>query len=106
MLRAPGMMLTQAASRASTRRRAICSASCGEAHVQNTTILSVIIEIARTKLATRCYHDFPGRFMRLSLKKVGFALALLLTVSYAFFTLRGPQGIPGLTQKRKQIQEM
>jgi cell division protein FtsB len=27
-------------------------------------------------------------------------------VSYAFFTLRGPQGIPGLTQKRKLIQEM
>ena len=44
--------------------------------------------------------------MRLSLAKIGFAFALLLTVGYAFFTLRGPQGIPGLSEKRRQIQEM
>ncbi len=44
--------------------------------------------------------------MQFSVAKIGLALALLLTVGYAFFTLRGPQGIPGLAEKRRQIQEL
>ncbi|HWQ53882.1 MAG TPA: septum formation initiator family protein [Bryobacteraceae bacterium] len=44
--------------------------------------------------------------MRPSLTKIGYALAILLTVGYAFFTLRGPQGIPALADKRRQIQEL
>lgn len=44
--------------------------------------------------------------MKRSLTKLGYAAALLLAVGYAFFTLRGPQGIPALAEKRRQIQEM
>ena len=40
----------------------------------------------------------PARF--------AYILAVLLVVSYAFFTLRGPRGIPGLVAKRHQIEEM
>ena len=28
-----------------------------------------------------------------------------MVISYAFFTLRGPRGIPGLIEKQRQIQE-
>ena len=34
------------------------------------------------------------------------AAALLLIAGYAFVALRGPQGIPGLLDKRHQIQEL
>lgn len=44
--------------------------------------------------------------MRPSLMKIGYAIAILLAVGYAFFTLRGPQGIPALAEKRRQIQEL
>lgn len=44
--------------------------------------------------------------MRTSLTKVACAIAILLAAGYAFFTLRGPQGIPGLTEKRRQVQEL
>lgn len=44
--------------------------------------------------------------MKRSLIKLGYAAALLLVVGYAFFTLRGPQGIPALAEKRRTIQEM
>ncbi len=44
--------------------------------------------------------------MKRSLIKLGYAAALLVAVSYAFFALRGPQGIPALAEKRRQIQEM
>lgn len=44
--------------------------------------------------------------MRPSLTKIGYALAILLAVGYAFFTLRGPQGIPALAEKRRQIQQL
>lgn len=44
--------------------------------------------------------------MRPSLTKIAYAIAILLAVGYAFFTLRGPQGIPGLAEKRRQIQDL
>jgi len=33
-------------------------------------------------------------------------MVLLAVVSYAFFTLRGPKGIPALLLKQRQIEEM
>jgi len=35
--------------------------------------------------------------------KFGYVLAVLVAASYAFVTLRGPQGIPALMEKQKQI---
>ena len=35
--------------------------------------------------------------------KFGYLLAVLVAASYAFMTLRGPQGIPALKEKQKQI---
>ena len=42
--------------------------------------------------------------MRSSVAKVGYAVAVLVAAGYALVTLRGPQGIPALVQKQKQIQ--
>lgn len=42
--------------------------------------------------------------MRSSVAKVCYATAVLVAASYAFVTLHGPQGIPALIQKQKQIQ--
>jgi cell division protein FtsB len=44
--------------------------------------------------------------MRPSLAKIGYAIAILLVAGYAFITLRGPQGVPALAEKRRQIQEL
>lgn len=44
--------------------------------------------------------------MKRSLMKFSYAIALLLAVSYAFVTLRGPQGVPALAEKRREIQEL
>ena len=44
--------------------------------------------------------------MRSSVAKVGYAVAVLVAASYAFLTLRGPQGIPALIQKQKQIRTL
>jgi cell division protein FtsB len=38
------------------------------------------------------------------LAKIGFALAILFAAGYAFVTLRGPQGLSGLAEKRREIQ--
>jgi cell division protein FtsB len=35
--------------------------------------------------------------------KFGYLLAVLVAAGYAFVTLRGPQGIPALQEKQKQI---
>jgi cell division protein FtsB len=32
-------------------------------------------------------------------------MVFLMVTSYAFFTLRGPKGIPGLLERQRQIQE-
>jgi cell division protein FtsB len=44
--------------------------------------------------------------MKPSLAKIGSAVAILLVVGYAFFALRGPQGVPALLEKRRQIQQL
>ena len=49
---------------------------------------------------------FRAYYMRPSLTIAGIAVVVLVTVGYAFFTLRGPQGIPALAEKRHQIQEL
>ena len=35
-----------------------------------------------------------------------YVLAFLVVVSYAFFALRGPKGVSGLFEKRRQIEEL
>jgi cell division protein FtsB len=44
--------------------------------------------------------------MKVSLTRFGYLIAFLMVVSYAFFTLRGPKGIPALLQKQHQIEEI
>jgi cell division protein FtsB len=44
--------------------------------------------------------------MKSLIARVACAIAVLLIASYAFFALRGPQGIPGLFEKRRQIHEL
>jgi cell division protein FtsB len=44
--------------------------------------------------------------MTRSVSKIGYLAAILIAATYAFFTLRGPQGIPALMQKRMAIREM
>ena len=41
--------------------------------------------------------------MKLVTARFTYVLAFFLVVSYAFFALRGPRGIPGLMEKRRQI---
>jgi len=38
--------------------------------------------------------------------RFAYIVALMLVVSYAFFTLRGPKGIPALLEKRQQIDSL
>ncbi len=44
--------------------------------------------------------------MKAPLVRMAYLLAFVAAVSYAFFTLRGPHGIPGLLAKRHEIQVM
>jgi len=43
--------------------------------------------------------------MRLSGVKTAYALIVLCAIAYAFFVLRGPNGIPGLLEKRRQVRQ-
>ena len=43
--------------------------------------------------------------MKAPLSRLAYVMAFLMVVSYAFFTLRGPKGIPGLLERQHQIQE-
>ena len=43
--------------------------------------------------------------MKAPLSRVAYVMAFLMVTSYAFFTLRGPKGIPGLLERQRQIQE-
>jgi cell division protein FtsB len=43
--------------------------------------------------------------MKAQLTRLAYVMAFLMVTSYAFFTLRGPRGIPGLLEKQRQIQE-
>src|SRR5215469_17533887 len=44
--------------------------------------------------------------MKVPLARIAYALALFAVLGYAFFTLRGPHGIPGLLEKENQIRRM
>jgi cell division protein FtsB len=44
--------------------------------------------------------------MKAPLSRLVYIMAFLTVTSYAFFTLRGPKGIPGLLERQRQIQEM
>ncbi len=37
--------------------------------------------------------------------KTAYALVVIIGLAYAFEALRGPSGIPGLIEKRRQVQE-
>jgi cell division protein FtsB len=43
--------------------------------------------------------------MKAPLSRVAYVMAFLMVTVYAFFTLRGPKGIPGLLERQRQIQE-
>jgi cell division protein FtsB len=43
--------------------------------------------------------------MKAPLSRVAYVMAFLMVISYAFFTLHGPKGIPGLLERQRQIQE-
>ena len=44
--------------------------------------------------------------MKAPLVKMAYSAAFLAAASYAFFTLRGPRGIPGLLAKQREIHVM
>lgn len=44
--------------------------------------------------------------MRAPLVRIAYFAAFLAAGSYAFFTLRGPHGIPWLLEKRREIHQM
>ena len=47
-----------------------------------------------------------GALLKSSARKLGYAVAILIVATYAFFTLRGPQGIPALIQKQHEVREL
>jgi len=44
--------------------------------------------------------------MKAPLARFACVIVFLMAVGYAFFTLRGPKGIPALLEKQRQIQEI
>jgi cell division protein FtsB len=44
--------------------------------------------------------------MKAPLARIAYLTALLAVLSYAFFTLRGPNGIPALLERQRQIEDM
>src|SRR4051794_24396162 len=74
------------------------SASSLEPQVLKTTILSVI----QSRLdVTMISHTS----MKISVVKTVYAFIVLCGIVYAFVALRGPNGIPALMDKRRQVQE-
>jgi cell division protein FtsB len=43
--------------------------------------------------------------MKISIAKTAYSLIVLCGIIYAFVALRGPNGIPGLLDKRRQVHE-
>jgi cell division protein FtsB len=43
--------------------------------------------------------------MKISIVKLAYALIVLCGIVYAFVALRGPNGIPGLLDKRRQVRD-
>jgi cell division protein FtsB len=44
--------------------------------------------------------------MKVFFSKLAYATVVLIAAGYAFVALRGPNGIPGMLNKRHQVQEM
>ena len=44
--------------------------------------------------------------MRAPLARIAYGVALFAVLGYAFVTLRGPHGVPGLLEKQRQIRDM
>jgi cell division protein FtsB len=44
--------------------------------------------------------------MKAHFARIAYLAAFLAVLSYAFFTLRGPHGIPALLERQRQIQDM
>jgi len=44
--------------------------------------------------------------MKAPFARIAYLTAFLVVLTYAFFTLRGPHGIPALLERQRQIQEM
>ena len=44
--------------------------------------------------------------MKPSFTRLAYGMALVMAVVYAFFTMRGPHGIPAWMEKRQEIREM
>jgi cell division protein FtsB len=44
--------------------------------------------------------------MKAPFARIAYVAAFLAVLSYAFFTLRGPHGIPALIERQRQIQDM
>ncbi|MBI1787236.1 MAG: septum formation initiator family protein [Acidobacteria bacterium] len=44
--------------------------------------------------------------MRIPLLRIGYGLAIVVAVVYAFIALRGPHGVPAMLQKRQEIREL
>jgi cell division protein FtsB len=44
--------------------------------------------------------------MKAPFVRIAYVVAVVAVASYAFFTLRGPHGIPALLERQHQIQEM
>ncbi len=49
---------------------------------------------------------FQALGMKVPLARFAYLVAFLAVVTYAFFTLRGPKGVPALLLKERQIEEM
>src|ERR1019366_7379614 len=51
------------------------------------------------------FYYYLHTSMKISIVKTAYALIVLCGVIYAFVALRGPNGIPGLLDKRRQVHE-
>jgi cell division protein FtsB len=53
----------------------------------------------------RCYYCLSTTPMKISLVKTVYGFIVLCGIAYAFVALRGPNGIPALLDKRRQVQD-
>src|SRR5437764_137005 len=110
-LRMPGTMFTHAASRASTSRRAILPPSSAEEQVLNTTILSVkrfCLDFHWIFRPNRIINECKSSpsVIHPVIRRATLWAVFVLALSYAWVALRGPQGIPALLEKRREIRVM
>jgi cell division protein FtsB len=53
----------------------------------------------------QCYYCLSTTRMKISIARTAYAFIVLCGIVYAFVALRGPNGIPGLFDKRRQVHE-